>query len=56
MLIQELTNKHQSVDLLCWQLALLMLSSAFERETVWDVTNRIFDRYLCLIQSASRSI
>jgi hypothetical protein len=56
VLIQELSNKHQQVDAFCWQLVLLVLPSAFERETIWDVTNRIFDRYLCLTQSASPSI
>jgi hypothetical protein len=45
MLIQEVSNTHQQVDVFCWQLALLMLSTAFERETLWDVSNRVFDRY-----------
>jgi hypothetical protein len=45
MLIHKLSNTHQQVDVFCWQLALLMLSSAFERETLWDVSNRVFDRY-----------
>jgi hypothetical protein len=45
MLIHELSNTHQQVDVFCWQLALLMLSSAFERETLWDLSNRVFDRY-----------
>ena len=45
MLIHELSNTHRQVDVFCWQLALLMLSSAFERETLWDVSNRVFDRY-----------
>jgi hypothetical protein len=45
MLIHQLSNTHQQVDVFCWQLTLLMLSSAFERETLWDVANRIFDRH-----------
>jgi hypothetical protein len=45
MLTHELSNPHQQVDVFCWQLALLMLSRAFERETLWDVSNRVFDRY-----------
>jgi hypothetical protein len=55
VLIQELSNKHQQVDVFCWQLVLLAFSSAFERETVWDVTNRIFDRYLRLTQGEDRT-
>jgi hypothetical protein len=45
MLIYGLSNTYQQVDVFCSQLALLMLSSAFERETLWDLSNRVFDRY-----------
>lgn len=46
MLMLELFSANQKIDLNCWQLMLPALFGVSEQETVWDIANRIVDRYL----------
>ncbi len=45
MLMLELFSANQKIDLNCWQLMLPALFGVSEQETVWDIANRIVDRY-----------
>jgi hypothetical protein len=48
MPIVEACINYQISDIACWQLMLAALCRQLEQETVWDVANRVLDRYMPL--------
>jgi len=48
MPIWEAFSNYPISDVACWQLMLVALFAWSEQETVWDVANRVVDRYLHL--------